>query len=376
MTEIYFDSSATTKPCKAAVNAALQVIEENYGNPSARHKNGLMANRLLRESRETVAKALGVIPETVVFTSGGTMADNLAFFGAPNMRNGKRIITTRVEHHAVLHPAAELERRGFEVIYLDVDKNGQIDLNEFESAVNEETSFISIMHVNNETGAIFPIKELCAMAKRKNPKVIFHTDAVQSFGKCELLPAKWGIDLVSVSAHKIHGLKGAGALYVRKGINLKPLIFGGGQERDIVPGTENMPSIAAFAAACEELEKMKNNNITALSQKLKDGILKIPKTELNSPQNGLPNIINISFGKIPAEVMQSALSGEGIYVSSGSACTSSKAGKSHVLKAMGIAHPESAIRFSLSYMNTEDEVNEALEKIEKTAFMLGRTVGQ
>ncbi len=376
MTEIYFDNSATTKPCKAAKDAALQVIEENYGNPSARHKNGLLANKLLKESRETVAKALGVAPETLIFTQGGTMADNLAFFGAPNMRNGKRVITTSVEHHAVLHPAAELERRGFEVIYLDVNKNGQIDLNEFENAVNEDTSFISIMHVNNETGAIFPIKELCSIAKRKNPKVIFHTDAVQSFGKCELLPAKWGIDLVSVSAHKIHGLKGAGALYVRKGVNLKPLIFGGGQERDIAPGTENMPSIAAFAAACAELEKNKNNNINSLSQKLKEGILKIPKTELNSPEDGLSNIINISFGKIPAEVMQSALSAEGLYVSSGSACTSSKAGKSHVLKNMGVRHPESAIRFSLSYMNTEEEVEKALQIIEKTALMLGRTVGQ
>ena len=375
MDYIYLDNSATTKPSENAVKAANSAMGEFFANPSSTHALGVKTAEKLANARKTVATALNVPADSLYFTSGGTSADNLAILGSANVHSGRHAVTTGVEHPAVLNCFKELERRGFEVTYIPTDKNGNIALESIEIALREDTSFVSIMHVNNETGAIMPIEQVRGLIDRECPGAVFHTDAVQSFGKCDIFPEKWGIDLVSVSAHKIHGLKGAGALYVRRGVNIKPTVFGGGQEKNLYSGTENMPSIMAFAAACSEIADSDREKVSLLSKTLKKGILEIEGTHIHSPADALPYIINVSFGKVPSEVVLNALSAEGIMISAGSACASSKVGKSHVLASMGADTAKSAVRFSLSKQNTLEDIQNTIKVLNKTLPMLIKAIG-
>ncbi len=359
---IYFDNSATTPPSQEVVSAVTDYMKNSFGNPSSRHALGLEAQKLVDASRISVSKALGVSSDEIYFTSGGTEADNIAVLGAANIKKGKRVVTTAVEHPAVLSAMDYLSQNGFNVVRINPHEDGSISVNDILSSVTPDTSLVSIMHVNNETGTIFPIDKIGQAIKRIAPRALFHVDAVQSFGHIPFKPKAWGIDLASISSHKIHGPKGVGALYIKKGTALKPSVFGGGQEKNIRSGTENVGGIYGFgvAASLNDLDDMKK------AQKIKDtlnnGLLGIEGAILNGSENSSPYILNISFGDIRSEIMLNALSNEEIYVSSGSACASGSH-KSHVLLAMGVSKPDSAIRFSLSKYNTLDEANVVIEKI-------------
>lgn len=357
---IYFDNSATTRPCKAATDAFLHTAREVYGNPSSVHFAGLLASKALKAARSGVAAVLGENPETVTFPSSGTMADNIAILGGSDPHRGKHLLTTSIEHPAVLQTFKSLEAKGFNVTYLDPRPDGIVHIEDIEKALTAETSLVSIMHVNNETGAVMPIEKVKSVIRNICPDALFHSDAVQSFGKIPIYPSKWGIDLLSASAHKIHALKGAALLYIRPGLKLKPIYYGGGQENNIAPGTENLPAICAFAAACGELNPEKPGIVRTLSRRFKEGLRKIDGAVINSPDNAIDNIINVSFGKIPSEIVANTLSNEKICISKGSACSASKAGKSYVLRAMKAENPDSAVRFSLSYTNTEEEIDTVL----------------
>ncbi len=370
---IYLDNSATTKPSQNAIKAFLEVAEKSYGNPSSVHARGAEAALILKKARMAVAKKMHTEPGNIIFTGGGTMADNLAVQGAVSIKRGGTVVTTAIEHPAVKNVCLALEKKGICVKYVNPDKNGIVCEEAISEALTEDTVLVSVMHVNNETGAIMPVEKLKARMQAVCPKALLHTDCVQSFGKLPVLPESWGADLVSVSAHKIHGIRGAGALYVRKGVTLSPVIYGGGQERDICPGTENLPAIAAMAAACEETRDMEK--VQMLSEKLLCGIREIEYAEINSPEGRLSNIINVSFGEVPAEVVTNALSNAGICVSGGSACAGARSEKSYVLRAMGASHPDSGVRFSLSDENTEEEIEETIRVLKSTIPMLYMALG-
>jgi len=370
---IYLDNSATTRPSKKAIQAFLEVAEKSYGNPSSVHVHGAEAALILKKARETVAKKMHTDAGNIIFTSGGTMADNLAVQGAVSVKRGGTVVTTAIEHPAVKNVCLALEKKGIYVKSVNPDKNGIVSEEAIAKALTEDTVLVSVMHVNNETGAIMPVERLKRRMQAVCPKALLHTDCVQSFGKLPVLPESWGADLVSVSAHKIHGIRGAGALYVRKGVTLSPVIYGGGQERDICPGTENLPAISAMAAACEETRDA--DKVKKLSEKLLCGIREIEYTEINSPEGRLSNIINVSFGEVPAEVVTNALSNVGICVSGGSACAGARSEKSYVLRAMGVSHPDSGVRFSLSDENTEEEIDETIRALKATIPMLYAALG-
>ncbi|NLB81176.1 MAG: cysteine desulfurase [Clostridiaceae bacterium] len=351
---IYLDNGATTKQHPAVISEMLEVIEHNYGNPSSLHTLGVQAERIVKKARQSVAKPLKATAAEVYFTSGGTESNNLALSGAYNaLRIKGDIITVKTEHKSVLETVKNLGN----VIYLDVDKSGVIDTEALQSLVTENTSLVSISHVNNETGAIAPIEQISDIIKRKNAKCLFHVDAVQSY--CKLDFPKNSADLVSVSGHKIHGPKGIGALYVKTGIRLKPLIYGGGQEKGIRSGTENTAAIAGLGVASAlkfELEHIKSLN--ALLRNRLRGVI------VNSVE-GSPYILNISAPGIRSEILLHSLEQRGVIVSSGSACSSNRPGASHVLTAMGLQRDiiESSIRISLSMLNTEKEIIEATDII-------------
>lgn len=356
MKEIYLDNSATTKVCEPAVEAMVDVMTKNYGNPSSLHRRGIEAEKLVEQSREVIANALQVKPQEIYFTSGGTESNNLAIKGAAHSlhRRGNHIITTAVEHPSVLDCFKQLENEGFDVTYLNVDSEGKIDLTELKQKLSSNTILVSIMYVNSEVGSIMPIKEAGEIIKQES-NALFHVDAVQAFGKMLLVPNLNNIDLLSVSSHKIYGPKGMGALFVRENTRLVPLFNGGGQEEGIRSGTENVPGIVGFAEAA----KLVFGNLTQwkekmqrLKQRLKDEIKKqIPDVVINGPdKDGACHILNISFLETRGEVILHSLESRGIYVSTGSACSSNKKGKSHVLLAMNKSDKEidGAVRFSLS----------------------------
>ena len=366
--QIYLDNSATTKPSQAARNAALSVIENDFGNPSTLYRLGLDAEKVLKSSRSAVAKAIGASDKEIFFTSGGTESDNTAIFGVYESRKkrGNRIITTALEHPAVLRCFEELKRRGADVVIVPSDRNGYPQTEALKNALTEDTVLVSVMHVNNETGAIFPIKEIAEtisdFARKKGiEKPVFHADCVQSLGKIPVDVKDLGVDLASFSAHKIHGLKGCGALYVRSGLHIPSFIFGGGQEGGFRSGTENMPGIAAFGAAASELKIPEGR----AAEYLKKHILEeIPDVKINSPEDACPLILNVSFTGCRAEVLLHSLEQDEIYVSTGSAC-SSKVKGSHVLTAMGVSAEdiEGAVRFSFSSDNTEDQMDVVIDKL-------------
>lgn len=383
---VYLDNSATTRPYREAIEETVKYMEIDYGNPSSLHRMGITAEKAIKESRRMIAASMGAKEEEIFFTSGGTEADNIAIFGAAQARKrrGNTIITSQIEHPAVLESCRKLETTGFKVIYLPVDRLGRVDLNSLEKALDDQTILISIMQVNNETGAIQPIKEILrlkqSIEKRLGTEILFHCDGVQSYGKLPIQVKDLGIDLFSVSGHKIHGPKGVGALYVRKDLNIHPTIHGGGQERGLRSGTENVPAIAGFGKAAAlsfaNLD-MRSKAMEAAKAHLAQGIKsEIPDVRFNSSEEGSSSILNISFLGVRGEVLLHTLEQSDVYVSTGSACSSKKKGQSHVLKAMGLTDQEieGAIRFSFNEFNTMEEMDYVLSEL-KNAVLKFRRLG-
>ncbi len=366
--EIYLDNAATTKVSSEAMEAAINAMGENYGNPSSLHSKGLSAQLSVEEAKSKVAALMGCDAERIIFTSGGTEANNTAIFGtaSAHKKRGKKIITTAVEHSSVLAPIKALEEQGFEVVVINPDSSGNITAEELAKHVDLNTILISIMAVNSETGTIFPLKEMVKAAKAKNPKVIFHTDAVQAFGKLPITPAKWDIDLMTVSGHKIYAPKGIGALYIKKGVRILPLIWGGSQQGKIRPGTESVPLICALGKAAEISTKEHLKNYEYVKSLWEYASEKAENTEgivINQSIMGSPYIFNISAPGYRSEIMLHSLAEKGIYISSGSAC--SKGAPSHVLKALGLpsANIDSALRISFSRESSKEDIDALFEVI-------------
>ncbi|MGI5979264.1 MAG: cysteine desulfurase NifS [Oscillospiraceae bacterium] len=368
--DVYFDNAATTKISETSLKAMLPIYTEIWGNPSSPHHIGIEAAKKLEETRKSVAANIGAEPNEIYFTSGGSEADNQALRSAAlnGARLGKKhIISTKFEHHAVLHALRKLEREGFEVTLLDVHENGIVTVEDVEKAIRPDTCLVTIMYANNEIGTIQPIAEIGALCREK--KIPFHTDAVQAVGHLPIDVKAQNIDMLSLSAHKFHGPKGVGALYVRKGIILNTLIEGGAQERGKRAGTENLPGIVGMAAALQEAcDHMEENakKVSALRDKLIDGVLQIPETILNGDrEKRLPGNVNVAIKGIEGESLLMYLDQEGIAASSGSACTSGSLAPSHVLLSIGLSHEvaHGSLRMTLSENNTEEEVDYLLEKL-------------
>lgn len=370
MERIYFDHGATTKTDETVAKAVMEAMLENFGNPSSIHSFGRNARKAVEEAREKVAALIKAQPGEIYFTSGGTEADNLAIKGVAmaNPKKGNHIITSAVEHHAVLHTCEYLEKQGFTVTYLPVDKFGMVDPETLRHAINDKTVLVSIMMANNEVGTIQPIKELAAIAKEFG--AYFHTDAVQAVGNIEVDVKADGIDLLSLSGHKFHGPKGVGALYIRKGVKIKPIQHGGGHERKLRAGTENVPGIVGLGVAAEIAQKNlpeKIERLTKFRTKIISNVLQnIDHVYLNGhKEKRLPGNINLSFEFIEGESLLLNLDLKGIAASSGSACTSGSLDPSHVLLAMGLTHEiaHGSLRLTLGRDNTEQEVDYFLEVI-------------
>lgn len=375
--ECYLDNSATTAVTPEVAALAARIMTEQYGNPSSLHRRGFWAERALTEARGQVAAVLRCRPEEIVFTSGGTESNNLALLGAARAarRRGNRIVTTAVEHHSVLAVCRQLESEGFEVTYVSPDAGGVITPESFAAACDEKTVLASCMMVNSETGALHDIRAIAAACRRKNPGILFHADCVQAFGRLEIAPARWGVQLVSVSGHKIHAPKGVGALYVAKGVRLLPPLYGSGQERGLRPGTENLPGICAMGLAAERMNARRAENaahFTALRQKLITNLSQSPAVCINSPQAAAPYIINLSVEGIRSEIMIHYLEQFEIYVSSGSACA--KGERSHVLTAMGLPEDriDSALRVSMTDTTAEGEIDEFCRRLLQGAATLAK----
>ncbi len=358
---VYLDNSATTKPCEKSVKKALEMMNEKFGNPSSLHMCGFNAKKEIDSARHTLSSFLGCEDKEIFFTPSGTVANNTAIFGSANAkrREGKKVITTMLEHPSVLKCFENLEEQGFEVVYLKPDIHGKINLDELSNAVDENTILVSVMAVNNEVGSIQDFSKVKSIIKSNKSKAYFHCDAVQAFGKIQIKPKKLGIDLMSMSAHKIHGVKGAGALFVSNNVRISPYILGGGQENGMISGTESTPMICAFAEAVNDIGNVERNfhNVTVIRDYFINKIKDVDKVYINSSQDALPYIINISVEGVPSQVMLNSLSSMGIYVSAGSACA--KGHRSDVLTAMGVspAGIDSAIRISLSKFTTENDMD-------------------
>ncbi|MBQ2887819.1 MAG: cysteine desulfurase [Firmicutes bacterium] len=364
--EIYFDNSATTKVLPQVADLACRVMCEDYGNPSALYGRGLAAEKLLAQARTRIAKALNVLPREIIFTSGGTEANNLAIRGvaAAAKRRGRHIIVSAVEHPAVLRTAEALSDEGFEIDLLPVDENCQVRPKDLAARLRPDTVLVSVMLVNNEVGAVQPIAELANELKKAQSEALLHVDAVQAFGKMVINPREWGVDMLSVSGHKLHAPKGTGFLYVRDGVRFVPQMTGGGQEAARRSGTENMPGICALGLAAklayDNLQE-RVEQVAEVKERLLNGLSKLPGWQMNTPEGALPNVLNISFDGIKSEVLLHMLEEEGLMVSSGSACAARKDKLSHVLTAMGYDRRriEGAIRFSFSCLNTVEEADRA-----------------
>lgn len=370
MKTIYLDNSATTRQYDEVTDIMVKMFKEDFGNPSSMHGLGVTAEKAVRKARKQVADKLGALEEEIFFTSGGTEADNTAIFGAAHARKrrGNKIITTAVEHPAVLEAFKRLEEEGFEAIYLPVDRECRVDMEAYKQALSDDVIFISVMTVNNEIGTIQPIREMYDM---KPEGAIFHTDAVQAFGKVEV-PLT---DLISVSGHKIHGPKGIGALYIKKGTVIEPFMVGGGQEKHMRSGTENVPGIVGFGLAAELCGK---GDVKRVKERLRNGILsEIKDIRINTPEeDSADSILNVSFLGTRSEVILHRLEQDGIFVSAGSACSSNKKGRSHVLTSMKMKDEEidGAIRFSFSEFNTVEEMDFVTDRV-KNAVAEFRRLG-
>lgn len=364
--EIYLDNAATTPVIPEVMEQVVKCLKEDFGNPSSLHRLGVNSEKILKEQRRIIAGLLKVDESDIIFTSGGTESNNLAIFGTvrAKKRYGNHLITTAIEHPSILNVFDHLKDEGWSVTYLPVDKHGVICLEELEKALTEETILVSVMHVNNEIGSIQPVESIKRLISKKAPQALFHIDAVQSFGRLDIRPIEWGVDLLSISGHKIHAPKGIGALYIRKGVSIMPLQWGGGQEMGIRSGTENLPGIVGLGSATRWISKKLEKEPDYL-RKLKDILVsdileQVPEAVINGPksEDGAPHILNISIPGIRGEVLLHVLESNGVYVSTGSACSSRRARISHVLEAIGASREmaEGAIRLSLSYINNEDEM--------------------
>ena len=378
--EVYLDNSATTRCYDSVRELVGKVMCEDYGNPSSMHKKGVDAEKYVKQSKEILAKLLKVQEKEIFFTSGGTESDNLALIGCAraNRRAGNHLITSSVEHPAVLNTMQYLEREeGFRVTYLPVDKTGKIKLDALRQALCKDTILVSIMYVNNEIGAVQPIEEAVQIVKNYNRNILFHVDAVQGFGKYRIYPKRIGVDLLSVSGHKIHGPKGIGFLYVNEKVKIKPILFGGEQQKNVRSGTENVPGIAGIGLASKEIytdfeekiERMRN-----LKEYFIDGITKIDKTVVHGAcdEASAPHIVSVGFSGIRSEVLLHTLEDKGIYVSAGSACASNHPAISGVLRGIGVGteYLDSTLRFSLSEFTTKEEIDYTLQTLYNCVPML------
>lgn len=363
--EIYLDNAATTRVCPEAAEAAMNAMVDNYGNPSALHFSGVRAKQLLEQSRKQVAEVLGADPEEVLFSHSGTLANNSALLGAMTLRQkrGTRIVTSSVEHPSVSRVLDALESKGYEIIRLKPTLNGAINPDELFEAVNSKTILVSLMYVNNETGAVNPVEYANKAIKQAKAPAFVHVDAIQAFGKMSVKPRRIGADFVTISGHKIHAPKGVGALYVKKGLILPNLIHGGGQENGLFSGTENMPAIAGFGAAAAALPDpmTMQRDMKRLRRRLITKLSKVPTILFNSPDNGLASIVNISILGMPSQVLVNFFSERGICVSAGSACK--RGHRSEVLTQLGFSpiRIDSAIRVSMSRFTTEEEIDRFVE---------------
>ena len=379
--EAYLDNCATTRCCKEAADLMVELLTQDYGNPSSMHQKGVIAENYIKDAAKKIAKTLKCQEKEIVFTSGGTESDNIALIGAAmaNHRAGRHLITTKIEHPAVLQPMAYLEDQGFEVTYLSVDRQGRISPEELERAVRPDTILVSVMHTNNEIGTLQPIAEAGAIIKRKNPKTLFHVDAVQGFGKTRIYPAKMHIDMLSASGHKLHGPKGIGLLYMREGAKVSPITYGGGQQRGMRSGTENLPGIAGFAKAAELVYQDMEADVDrmyALREELTNGVKELDDVVINGcpGREGAAHIVSASFRGVRSEVLLHALEERGIYVSAGSACAAHKPQPSATLKAIGVEKEllESTIRFSLSGFTTGEEIAYTCQNLKEIVPRLRR----
>lgn len=370
--QVYLDNAATTRCGAIVAQAVTEAMTKEYGNPSSMHQKGVAAEGIIRRSAGILADALKVEPKEIYFTSGGTESNNMAILGAAlaHRRRGNHIVTTAVEHPSVANVMKFLEQQGFDITVLGVDRQGLISVEAFREALREDTILVSAMHVNNEVGTVEPIDQMGQILRERGSQALFHVDAVQGFGKYRIFPRKLQVDLLSVSGHKIHGPKGVGALYVGAKARIRPTFFGGGQQKDLRPGTENVPGIAGLGKAVEQIYdgfEEKISRIQGLRQELEEGLRSLEQAVINGPgiQDGAPHIVNASFPGVRSEVLLHALEDRGIYVSAGSACASNGAKESAVLVAMGLEKTlrQSAIRFSLSEENNSEEIAYCLEQL-------------
>ena len=379
--QVYLDNSATTQCFPAAAALVLKALTEDYGNPSSMHKKGVEAEGYIREAKEIIARNLKVREKELYFTSGGTESDNMAVIGCAlaNQRAGKHLITSSIEHPAVLNAMKHLEEEGFSVTYLPVDETGRVRLSDLEAALRKDTILVSIMHVNNEIGSVQPVGEIGALLKKQGHPVLFHVDAVQSYGKYVIHPGRLGIDLLTASGHKIHGPKGTGFLYKNERVKMRPVVFGGGQEKGLRSGTENVPGIAGLGAAVREIYRdfeAQTDRMYMLKELFREEVSRIEGVALNGlpGRESAPHVISAGFSGVRSEVLLHALEERGIYVSSGSACASNHPSVSATLKGIGVKKEflDSTIRFSLSIHTTEEEIRYTLENLRELLPMLRR----
>lgn len=380
--EIYLDNSATTRCYPEVGQLVSKVMCRDYGNPSSMHRKGIEAEHYVKESKEILAGLMKVNPKEIFFTSGGTESDNLALMGCAraNRRAGNHLITSAIEHPAILNTMRHLEEEeGFRVTYLPVDANGQIKLEALEKALCEDTILVSVMYVNNEVGSVQPVEEAVKLVKSYRPDILFHSDAVQGFGKYRILPKRLGLDLLSASGHKIHGPKGVGFLYINEKTKITPIVYGGEQQKNIRSGTENVPGIAGLGLASRMIYQdldMKVALMRELKEQFLQGVSQIENTTIHGPagEASAPHIISVGFAGIRSEVLLHTLEDQGIYVSSGSACSSNHPAVSGVLKGIGAAREylDATLRFSMSEFTTKEEIDYTLKTLYRCVPMLRR----
>lgn len=371
--EVYLDNSATTRAYDCVAELVGKVMVTDYGNPSSLHMKGVEAERYIRYAKEIIAGNMKVLEKEIVFTSGGTESDNLALIGAAfaNRRAGRHIITTCIEHPAVMQTMRYLEEQGFQITYLPVDHNGVIRLEDLRCAIRRDTILVSIMHTNNEIGSLQPVGEAGALIHKLNPRILFHVDAIQGYGKFRIYPKKMQIDLLAVSGHKIHGPKGVGFLYINEKVKILPIVYGGGQQKGMRSGTENVPGIAGLGKAVETVYENLETERAAmygLKDRFVQGVSQIPDIRINglTGEMSAPHVISVSFRGVRSEVLLHALEEKGVYVSAGSACASNKAPRpSDTLRAIGLEKDllDSTLRFSLSVFTTQEEIDYTLQSL-------------
>lgn len=379
--EAYFDNSATTRVFDSVKDIVVKTMTEDYGNAAAKHTMGVKAEQYIREARSVIAKSLKVQEKEILFTSGGSESNNTALIGAAmaNRRRGNHIITTNVEHSSVYNTLGFLQDQGFDITYLPVDSNGHISISQLRESLRPETILVSVMYVNNEVGSVEPIEDIGKVIKEEQPQALFHVDAIQAYGKYQIYPKRLGIDLLSVSGHKLHGPKGVGFLYINEKAKVKPLIYGGGQQRGMRSGTENVPGVAGLGAAVKEIYKNHQEKVDHLYE-LKDHLMtrikEVEGCQVNSQpgRESAPQIVSVSFEGVRSEVLLHALEDRGIYVSSGSACSSNHPGISGTLKGIGVPQEllDATLRFSFGMFNNKEEIDYAIEVLKELLPVLRR----